>query len=59
MVWGPDGHRGPTMETTLVVWQSLGVSSLHGGGREGGECISGDMFLSGMDIFGGWHGRWL
>jgi hypothetical protein len=33
MVGGPVGYRGPAMETTLVVWHSLGVSGLHGGGR--------------------------
>jgi hypothetical protein len=54
---GPDGHRGPATETTLVVWQSRGVSGLHGGGREGGERVSGDEFLSGMDVFDSRCGR--
>jgi hypothetical protein len=53
----PDGHRGPATETTLVVWQSRGVSGLHGGGREGGERVSGDEFLSGMDVFDSRCGR--
>jgi hypothetical protein len=34
-------------------------SSLHGGGREGGECFCGSVFLSGMDFFGGQRGSWL
>jgi hypothetical protein len=45
MVGGPVGHHGPTMETTLIMWRSLGISGLHGGGREGGECICGNVFL--------------
>jgi hypothetical protein len=32
MVGVPDGHCGPAMETTLVVWRPLGVSDLHGRG---------------------------
>jgi hypothetical protein len=56
---GPDGHRGLATETTLVVWWSLGVSSLHGGGREGTESFCSDVFLSGMDIFSSRRGRWL
>jgi hypothetical protein len=39
MVGGPDGHHRLVMETTLVVWQSFGVSGVHGGGREGMESI--------------------
>jgi hypothetical protein len=42
---GPDGHRRPVMETTMVVWWSLSVSALHGGGHKGRECICGGMFL--------------
>jgi hypothetical protein len=41
-VRGPDGHRGPMTETTLVMWQSISVSDLHGGGREGVESVGGD-----------------
>jgi hypothetical protein len=48
MVGGPDRHYGLVMETTLVVWRSLGVSDLHGGGREGVESGGGGKFLSGM-----------
>jgi hypothetical protein len=39
MVGGPDGHHRLVMETTLVMWQSFGVSGVHGGGREGMESI--------------------
>jgi hypothetical protein len=44
-VGGPNRHRRLVMETTLVVWRSLGVSSLHGGWRKGRECICDDMLL--------------
>jgi hypothetical protein len=57
MVGGLDGHRGPTAETTLVVWRSLGVPASMGG-CEGGECFCGGGFLSGMDFFGGQCGSW-
>jgi hypothetical protein len=51
MVGGPDRHRGPVTETTLVVWRSLGVSGLHEGGRLGMESVSSSEFLLGMFIF--------
>jgi hypothetical protein len=54
--WGggvPTGTLGPVTETTLVVWRSLDVSNLHGGGHEGVESVGGDEFLSGMFVFGG------
>jgi hypothetical protein len=38
-------HRGSVTETTLIMWRSLGVFDLHKGGREGEECIYGDVFL--------------
>jgi hypothetical protein len=45
VVGGPDGHRRPATETTLVMWRSLDAFGIHGGGREGGECICGDVFV--------------
>jgi hypothetical protein len=52
MVGGLDGHHEPVMETTLVVWWSLGVSGLHGEWREGVVSVCGGEFLSDMFIFG-------
>jgi hypothetical protein len=58
MVEGLDGHHGPeTTKITLVVWRSLDVSGLHGGGREDVEPVGGNEFLSGMFVFGGQHGK--
>jgi hypothetical protein len=51
-VWGPNGHRMPVTETTLVVRLSLGDFGLHGGGCEGVESINDGEFLSDMFIFG-------
>jgi hypothetical protein len=53
LVEGPDGHCGPVMETTLVVWRSPGVSGFHGGGHEGVESVGSGEFLSSMFVFGG------
>jgi hypothetical protein len=53
LVGGPDGHRGPVMEITLVVWGPLAVPGLHGGGSEGVESVDGGEFLSSMFIVGG------
>jgi hypothetical protein len=52
MVGGPDGHRGPVTKTTLVVWWSLGISDLSGGGCEGVESVGGSEFLFAMFILG-------
>jgi hypothetical protein len=50
---GFNGHRGPVMETTLIVRRTRGDSDLHGGGREGVVRKSDDMFHSDMFVFGG------
>jgi hypothetical protein len=47
---GLNGHHGPVTKTTLVVWRSLGVSSLHVGGCEGVESVGGGEFLSGTYV---------